>query len=148
VRINLSDVPGQGNFYRFLMNREIDRGVAHAHVLDVLEKTCSEPEEKFPVSDYGRTIFDDKGNDGRNIELLVEVSFEYKQGDSAWVFIQSLDATSAAFYRDLDDQLVAIFNPFVEPVFLKSHIDGGAFGVFGSAILSDSVLFIYPQDNP
>lgn len=148
VRVNLSDVPGQENFYRFLMNREIDRSVKHAHVLDVLEKTCTEPDEKFRVSDYGRTIFDDKGNDGRNIELLVEVTYEYNQGDSAWVFIQSLDATAAAFYRDLDDQLVSIFNPFVEPVFLKSYIDGGALGVFGSVVLSDSVLFIYPQDNP
>ena len=148
VRINISDVPGQENFYRFLMTREIDRSVKHAHILDVIEKTCTEPEEKFEVSDYGRTIFDDKGNDGRNLELLVEVSFEYSKGDSAWVFIQSMDPKSAAFYRDLDDQLVSIFNPFVEPVFIKSSIDGGALGVFGSAVLSDSVLFIYPQDTP
>jgi hypothetical protein len=79
---------------------------------------------------------------------LAEVSFEYSEGDSTWITMQSLDKKAALFYKDLDDQLITIVNPFVEPVFLESRITGGAVGFFGSAVLSDSVLFIYPQDNP
>ncbi|MEO5675815.1 MAG: hypothetical protein ABIQ74_14330 [Chitinophagales bacterium] len=79
--------------------------------------------------------------------MLVEVSFEYNEGDTGYVFVQSMDKTSAEFFDNLDQQLQSIHNPFVEPVFLKSRIEG-CFGIFGSAVLSDSVLFIYPQDNP
>ncbi|MBL0110618.1 MAG: hypothetical protein IPP42_07080 [Saprospiraceae bacterium] len=79
--------------------------------------------------------------------LPIEVTFEYDKGDEGWVFIQSLDQNAAAFYKDLDDQLQSIQNPFVEPVFIKTKIPG-AVGVFGSAVLSDSVLFVYPRDHP
>ena len=148
VSIVLEDPAGPGNFYRFEMNREIDNSVAHAHILDVVLSTCTQQGEKFWVTDIGRTIFSDEGNDGRNLELLVEVSFEYSEGDSTWITMQSLDEKAALFYKELDDQLISIVNPFVEPVFLESKISGGAVGFFGSAVLSDSVLFIYPQDNP
>ena len=80
--------------------------------------------------------------------MSIEVSFEYSKGDSGWVMIQSLDKNSALFYRDLDEQLQSIQNPFVEPVFINTRISGGALGIFGSAVLSDSVLFIYPRDHP
>ena len=148
VNIILRDPEGPGNYYRFLMNRQIDNSVAHAHILDVIQSTCTAEGEKFWVTDLGRTIFSDEGNDGRDLDLLVEVSFEYSEGDSTWITMQSLDEKSALFYKELDDQLISIINPFVEPVFLESTIEGGAIGFFGSAVLSDSVLFIYPQDNP
>ncbi len=85
--------------------------------------------------------------DGQKIVMPIEVTYEYEKGDSGWVIMQSLDKNSADFYKQLDDQAQAILNPFVEPVFLNTKIEG-AMGVFGSAVLSDSVLFIYPQDNP
>ncbi len=147
VKIQLQDPEGSPNNYRFQMNRRIDNTVSHAHELDVVQSDCTSG-ELFWVSDIGRTIFNDKGTDGLLLELLVEVSFEYSAGDSTWVTIQSLDAKAARFYKELDDQLISILNPFVEPVFLKSQIDGGAVGFFGSAVLTDSILFIYPQDNP
>ncbi len=147
VKIKFTDAAGERNYYRFQMNRKIDRTVPHAHVLDVVTSNCT-GDDKFPVTDLGRSIFNDIGNDGGNLDVLVEVSFEYSQGDSTWVFIQSLDPKAAAFYEELDEQLVTVVNPFVEPLFLKSKIEGGAIGVFGSVVLSDSVLFIYPQDNP
>lgn len=147
VNIRIRDADGRGNYYRFQMNRRINRTVAHAHVLEVVPNDCTDGED-FWITDLGRTIFNDVGNDGAVLDLLVEVSFEYSQGDSTWIAIQSLDERSAAFYQELDDQLISILNPFVEPVFLKSQIEGGAIGVFGSAVLSDSVLFVYPQDNP
>jgi len=81
------------------------------------------------------------------MKMLIEVSFEYKEGDTAWIFLQSLDPASAEYFQDADKQLQSVLNPFVEPEFIGSQIDG-AFGVFGSAVLSDSNLFIYPMDNP
>ncbi|GJM27684.1 MAG: hypothetical protein DHS20C17_03190 [Cyclobacteriaceae bacterium] len=148
VNIMLKDPEGSGDFYRFEMNRQIDNSVAHAHILDVIQSTCTAEGEMFWVKDIGRTVFSDEGNDGQELDLLVEVSFEYSEGDSTWITMQSLNETAAAFYKELDDQLISIVNPFVEPVFLESKIDGGAVGFFGSAVKSDSVLFIYPQDNP
>ena len=144
--IKFRDVPGEQNYYRSQMNRMIDTSRHHAHVLDVIKNDCTNG-ERFLNIDYGRTIFNDQNIDGQLLEVNIEVSFEYLEGDSAIVYIQSLDAKAAKFYQDLDDQLAAIQNPFVEPVFLDSEIDG-AIGVFGSAVLSDPVLFIYPQDNP
>ena len=148
VNIILTDPKGPGNYYRFKMNRQIDNSVAHAHILDVIQSTCTGEGEKFWVTDLGRTIFSDEGNDGQVLDLLAEVSFEYSEGDSTWVTMQSLDEKAALFYKELDDQLITIVNPFVEPVFLEGKIEGGAIGFFGSVVPSDSVLFIYPQDNP
>ena len=148
VIITITDHPGTQDYYRFQMNRMIDTSVHHAHVLDKFVNTCvSGPEEKFPVKDIGRIVFSDEYADGQKIVMSIEVAYEYSRGDSSWVFIQSLDKNSAEFYKDLDDQLQAIYNPYVEPVFINTKIPG-AIGVFGSAVLSDSVLFIYPSDHP
>ena len=146
VTIWITDPPGQGNFYRFQMNRIIDNTRFHAHVLDGWVPDCSN-DKKFFVRDLGRLIYSDQYIDGQEMKLNIEVSFEYRKGDSAWVFIQSLDRNSAEFYQEIDRQLQSILNPFVEPEFIGTKIPG-AIGVFGSAVLSDSVLFIYPQDNP
>lgn len=148
VIIRIMDHPGTQDFYRFQMNRMIDSSVKHAHALDRFINTCvSGPGEKFFVKDIGRIVFSDENADGENIVMTIEVSYEYDKGDKGWVFMQSLDKNSAEFYKDLDDQLQAIYNPFVEPVLVNSKIKG-AIGVFGSAVLSDSVLFVYPRDNP
>jgi hypothetical protein len=148
VIITITDHSGTSDYYRFQMNRMIDTSVHHAHVLDGFVNTCvSGPDEKFPVKDIGRIVFNDEYADGQKIVMSIEVTYEYSKGDSGWVFVQSLDKNSAEFYKDLDDQLQAIYNPFVEPVFINTKIPG-AIGVFGSAVLSDSVLFIYPRDHP
>ena len=148
VIITITDHPGTKDYYRFQMNRVIDTSVHHAHVLDGFINTCvSGPNEKFPVKDIGRVVFTDENADGQKIVMPIEVTYEYKRGDSGWIFMQSLDKSSAEFYKDLDDQLQAIYNPFVEPVFIRTQIPG-AIGFFGSAVLSDSVLFVYPRNNP
>ena len=148
VIIKITDHPGTADYYRFQMNRVIDTSVHHAHVLDGFVNTCvSGPDEKIPVTDIGRIVFTDENRDGQKIAMSIEVTYEYDKEDSGWVFIQSLDKNSAEFYKDLDDQFQAIFNPFVEPVFINTKIPG-AIGVFGSAVLSDSVLFVYPRDHP
>ncbi len=148
VIVSITDKPGSPDYYRFQMNRMIDTSRHHAHVLDKFINTCvSGPTEKFLVKDIGRIVFNDENADGQKITMSVEVTYEYKRNDTGWVFIQSLDKNSAEFYKDLDEQLQAIQNPFVEPVFLNTKIKG-AIGVFGSAVMSDSVLFIYPRNNP
>ncbi len=147
VIIKITDHPGSRDCYRFQMNTMIDSSVKHAHVLDGFINTCASSNELFPVTDIGRIVFTDENADGQKIVMSIEVTYEYSQGNSGWIFIQSLDKNSAEFYKDLDDQLQAIQNPFVEPVFINTKIPG-AIGVFGSAVLSDSVLFIYPRDHP
>jgi len=147
VIIKITDHPGRQDYYRFQMNRMIDNSVKHAHVLDGFINTCTSANELFPVTDIGRIVFTDENADGQKITMSIEVTYEYDKDDEGWVFIQSLDKNSAEFYKDLDDQLQAIYNPFVEPVFINTKIPG-AIGVFGSAVLSDSVLFVYPIDNP
>ena len=147
VIIDLTDHPGTPDYYRFQMNRMIDTSVHHAHVLDVFVNTCVKKDEEFLVKDVGRIVFSDENSDGKKMRLPIEVSYEYDKGDEGWIFIQTLDKNSAEFYKDLDDQLQAIQNPFVEPVFIKTKIKG-AVGVFGSAVLSDSVRFVYPRKNP
>ncbi len=148
VIITITDNPGTQDYYRFQMNRMIDTSVHHAHVLDKFINTCvSGPNEKFFVKDIGRIVFTDENADGQKIVMSVEVTYEYSKDDEGWVMIQSLDKNSAEFYKDLDEQLQAIQNPFVEPVFLNTKIKG-AIGVFGSAVISDSVLFVYPRDHP
>lgn len=148
VIIKITDNRGTKDYYRFQMNRMIDTSVHHAHVLDGFVNTCvSGPNEEFFVKDIGRIVFTDENADGQIITMSIEVTYEYDKDDEGWIMIQSLDKNSAEFYKDLDDQLQAIYNPFVEPVFLNTKISG-AVGVFGSAVLSDSVLFVYPRDNP
>jgi hypothetical protein len=62
------------------------------------------------------------------------------------VYIQSLDINVARFYDTLDRQHEANRNPFAEPVFLKSNIEG-AFGVFGAVNISQPYFFIFPEDH-
>jgi len=146
VIITFHDAPGTGNFYRYQMDRLIDKNPRHVDVLEVIENTCAQEGELFPVSDIGRSVFsdfDDETIDGEELRLFIEVAFEYQKGDTGWVYLQSLDRASAEFYRDLDEQLLARENPFVEPVFIETQIEG-AIGVFGSAVFSDPWLFIYP----
>lgn len=148
VIVTITDNPGTTDYYRFQMNRIIDTSIKHAHVLDGFINTCvSGPNEEFPVKDIGRIVFNDENADGQKIVMSIEVTFEYDKGDEGWVMIQSLDKNAAEFYKDLDDQLQAIQNPFVEPVFINTKIPG-AIGFFGSAVLSDSVRFVYPRKNP
>ncbi len=147
VIIKYQDPPGSGNYYRFQMDRMMDNTRFHAHVLDGIPNNCTQPGELFFTRDLGRVIFSDIGYDGTIAEENVEVSYEYRQGDETTVYLLSLDQKSATFFKDLDDQLQSILNPFVEPTFLHSTIEG-TLGVFGSAVQSDPFPFTYPQDNP
>ena len=91
VIINIKDPVGVDDNYRFRMDRMIDTSVYHAHVLDGFINNCTQPGELFRVEDIGRVVFSDEKVDGQNIEMYIEVSYEYSEGDEGWVFIQSID---------------------------------------------------------
>jgi hypothetical protein len=143
VVVNFTDVPGSENYYRFQMNRWIDNGVYGTSNLSTVHSTCTNG-DPFYITETGRTIFNDKNIDGQPITMTIEPAFDHQQDDSTYVFVQSLDKNSAEFYDNIDKQKLSQVNPFVEPVFLKTKIEG-CIGIFGSAIPSDSILFIFPE---
>ncbi|CAN5439904.1 hypothetical protein BH10BAC1_BH10BAC1_14690 [soil metagenome] len=143
VIINFNDISGSENFYRFQMNRMIDSSVYGASNLGLIHSICTNG-SPFYIKEFGRSIYFDKGIDGQAMQFVIEPAFKHQQDDTTYVIVQSLDKNSAEFYDNIDKQKLSQLNPFVEPVFLKTKIDG-CIGVFGSAFASDSVLFIYPE---
>jgi hypothetical protein len=143
VIVNFNDIAGSENFYRYQMNRMIDSSVYGASNLGLIHSTCTNG-LPFYITELGRSIYFDKGIDGQTLEFVTEPAFLHQQDDTAYVFVQSLDKNSAEFYDNLDKQKLAQYNPFIEPVFLKTKIDG-CLGIFGSIVTSDSVQFIYPE---
>lgn len=143
VIVNFTDFAGTENFYRYQMSRAIDSSVYGSSSLGLIHSTCTNG-AFFYVREFSRSIYFDKGLDGQSMQLIVEPAYGHSQGDTAFVFVQSLDKNSAEFYDNLDKQKLAQYNPFIEPVFLKTKIPG-CIGVFGSAVVSDSLLFIYPE---
>lgn len=143
VIMNFNDIAGSENFYRFQMNRVVDSTVYGASNLGLVHSTCI-GSGHFNYTELGRSIYFDKGLDGQSMQFVIEPALKHKQGDVTYLFLQSLDKNSAEFYDNIDKQKLAQLNPFVEPVYLKTKIEG-CIGVFGSAVISDSVLFIYPE---
>lgn len=143
VIVNFKDTPGSENFYRYRMNRIIDSSVYGGSNLGAIHSTCTNG-NLFFISEIGRSIFFDKGLDGQDLKIVMEPGYTHQQDDTAYIFIESVDKNTAEFYDNLDKQKLAQFNPFIEPVFIKSKIEG-CIGVFGSAVVSDSVLFVYPE---
>ena len=143
VIINFTDIAGSENFYRYQMSRAIDSSVYGSSSLGLIHSTCTNG-ALFYIREVSRSIYFDKGLDGQSMQLIVEPAYGHSQNDTAFVFVQSLDKNSAEFYDNLDKQKLAQYNPFIEPVFLKTKI-AGCIGIFGSAVVSDSLLFVYPE---
>jgi len=143
VVVEFTDATGQENYYRYQMGRMIDSTVYGASNLGLIHSTCV-GSNFFYVRELGRSIYNDKGLDGQPLTFTVEPAYKHQQDDSTYVILQSLDSASADFYDQLDKQKLAQLNPFVEPVFIKTKIEG-CIGVFGSQVPSDSVLFVYPE---
>ena len=141
VVTTIQDVAGQSNFYRYQMTRMIDSSVVGTNVK--LKSDCL-GRDSISYTEIGRTAFDDTGLDGGLIKMVIEPAFSHKVGIRGTVRVQTLDANTAAFYNNVDNQKVATYNPFVEPVFLKTQIDG-CIGIFGAYVLSEPVAFIYPE---
>ena len=144
VVVDFRDLAGMENQYRFLMTRPLDN--EHETVDDrEYSSTCLADGEVVEVDEIGRFVYYDNKLDGIPVTFVVEPAYTHRRGDESWVHIQSLSRDAADFYYSLDLQREANINPFIEPVFLESNIDG-AIGVFGAVNRSDAVHFVFPED--
>lgn len=144
VIVDFDDVPGQRNQYRYQMDRPLNN--VHETVDDFeVRSTCLSDGETYTVSEYGRFIYFDEGVDGAPVRFVVEPAFTHYKDDTGVVYIQSLSQEVADYYDVLDRQREANINPFIEPVFLKTQIEG-AVGVFGAINRSEPVHYVFPLD--
>ena len=135
VVVAFTDLPNQRNYYRYRMDR----------VLKTSNKdipNCAVG--PYPATEIGRSVFFDTNIDGAPLKIVIEPAFQHQKGDTARIYLQTLDAASARFFDDLDRQKNAKINPFVEPVFITSNIPG-AFGIFGTCNYSKPTKFVFPE---
>lgn len=143
VVFHLKDDPATANYYRYEMHRMADTATYWGE--NKFKSPILKGNETTRVSEIGRTIFSDASFSGGNFSFAIEPVFKHKKGDTTYVFLQVCDKNMFDFYDQLDKQMLAQKNPFVEPVFFVPQQFPNAFGVFGSYALSDSVLFVYPE---
>ena len=141
VVVDFSDEIGP-NYYRYQMDRLLDTSTL-ATLKDNFVP-CIINDETYPISEVGRFVYFDTGKDGLPVKFIVEPAYKHREGNVGTVIIQSLDKISADFFNSLDEQRLGTVNPFVEPVFLKSSIEG-AVGVFGTISPSEGVEFVFPD---
>jgi Domain of unknown function (DUF4249) len=142
VIFDFTDLAGQENFYRYQMVRMVDSTVRTASNKKY-QSQCNGA-NLFKVIEVGRSVYPDKNIDGLPLKFTIEPSYTHKKGSKAKVYIQTIDTKSAAFFDVLDRQKLSSYNPFVEPVFLKTQISG-CIGVFGSMAISEPLDFEYPE---
>lgn len=142
IILDFDDIPNQRNNYRFFMKRDVDSTIRTAN--NKTYRTECNGANKFSVIEVGRSVYPDQNNTNSRMSFVIEPAFTHKKGQKAEVFLQTMDSQSAIFYDAIDRQKLATYNPFVEPVFLKSQIVG-CIGVFGSMNISDPVDFEYPE---
>ncbi|MEP6595406.1 MAG: DUF4249 family protein [Ginsengibacter sp.] len=141
IIIKYTDKPAEENYYRYEMGRIIDSSVATS---GGIKSNCLET-QKYYIKDIGRTIYPDKNVDGLVLSFVAEPAYTHKQNDTGYIRLQSVDKNIFNFYDNLDQQKLAQYNPFVEPVFIVPGQFKDAIGVFGAYAVSDSVLFVYPE---
>jgi hypothetical protein len=140
VKVSFRDPPGERNFYRFEMARTL------VHSRPRYEGDTNRYCYRTPFQDeeIGRSVYKDDATDGQEMSIVIEPANTHKQGDVGTIRLQTLDPASARFFDQLARQKLALTNPFVEPVFLKTEIPG-AIGVFGAVNQSAPVSFTFPQ---
>ncbi|MFK7920405.1 MAG: DUF4249 family protein [Bacteroidia bacterium] len=104
-------------------------------------------------SDFSRTI-SDQGIDGQKMEIAIVPYINMipqtetlpdgsqRQYYTVWVILETQSKALTSFQLSAEDQSSAYADPFVEPIFLKSNIEGGL-GVFGAYQRSDTVWIKY-----
>lgn len=143
VVMHLKDDPAAKNFYRYEMHRTADTATYWGE--NKFKSPILKNNETTPVSEIGRTIFSDASFSGGNFSFAIEPVFKHRKDLVTYVRIQICDQNMFNFYDELDQQMLALKNPFVEPIFLLPKQFKNAFGVFGSYAVSDSVRFVYPE---
>lgn len=145
VIVDFLDIAGQPNQYRFQMDRPLDN--RHETVDDFeYSSTCLAEGESFVIQEIGRLVYFDTNFDGAPVRFVSEPAYINFKDDPGVVYIQSLNRDVAEFYDVLDRQREANINPFIEPVFLDSNIEG-AIGVFGAINRSEGIDFLFPEDS-
>ncbi|MFA9392493.1 MAG: hypothetical protein ACERKD_21965 [Prolixibacteraceae bacterium] len=143
VVFHLIDDQASENYYRYEMHRTADTATYWGE--NKFQSPILKNDETTSVSEIGRTIFSDASFSGGKFTFAIEPVFKHKEGDVTYVFLQICDKNMYSFFDELDKQMLALKNPFVEPVFLNKGQFQNAWGVFGSYAVSDSVKFIYPE---
>ena len=135
IVVNFTDLPNTQNYYRYRMDRVLTKSQKD------IPNCATGP---YAATELGRSIYFDTNVDGAGLTIVIEPAFKHNTGDTAHIYLQTLDAASARFFDDLDRQKSAKINPFIEPVFITSNISD-AFGIFGSCNYSQPVKFTYPE---
>jgi hypothetical protein len=141
IVVEYTDKAGEANYYRLMMERTLTKS-KRLNETDTTTLGCAVG--PYRAVEIGRSVYRDVGQDGQPASFAVEPAFKHWAGAEATVRLETLDPVSADFFDNLDRQKLAQFNPFVEPVFLKTKI-AGCLGVFGAVNVSDPALFVYPE---
>ncbi len=139
VVINIRDQNCPDAYYRYTMARSIDSSTYDASGI----KSPCLTDQRVRVLEIGRTVFPSRGSG--MLTIVAEPTYLHKKGDVGYIRLQTMDKNSFDFYDQIDRQKLALFNPFVEPVFLRPTQFPNAVGVFGAIAVSDSVRFVYPE---
>lgn len=143
VIIYFRDVPAQANYYRYEMDRFIDTATKKAEVKIV--SPCL-GRDSVQVQELGRSVFNDIGQDGQQLKIVIEPAYSHSTGTKGYIRIQSIDKNAYDFFDQLDKQKLSQFNPFIEPVFLRDGQFGSkAIGYFSAMVKSNAAAFIYPE---
>lgn len=141
ITLSFQDNPTVGQYYRFEMRRFAD---STAYKPSGGKTPCING-LTVPVKEIGRTIYSDQNTNNLGLTITFEPSFKHKEGDETYIFLQVLDKNAFDFFDQIDRQKQGLFNPFIEPTFIKFTQFKNAFGCFSAYSLSDSVKFIYPE---
>jgi hypothetical protein len=143
VIVYFKDVPTQTNYYRYEMLRYVDSSYQKASATNI--SVCL-GKDTVLVHELGRSVYSDEGLSGQQIKIVIEPAYTHKAGVQGKVYMQSIDKNAFDFFNQLDQQKLAQFNPFVEPVFLKDGQFGSkAIGYFSAKVNSNPVPFVFPE---
>ena len=143
------DIPQESNYYRYEMYRAVDSTVRRGE--KTLYGSCL-ANDTVMFRELGRSVYSDLNLEGQQIKIVVEPALSHTPDTTrgyyvvGWVRIQSLDKASYEFYDQIDRQKLGVYNPFVEPLFLREGQFGkDAFGFFGSRVRSKPLKFTFPE---
>ena len=140
IKVSFHDPAGQANYYRFSLVRTLTS--SRPRFEGDTNRYCARG--PFVDEEIGRSVYPDASTDGQDMYFIIEPANKHKAGQTGAIRLQTLDPASARFFDQLDRQKLALTNPFVEPVFLKTEIPG-AIGVFGALNQSAPVSFTFPE---
>ncbi len=138
-----NDLPNESNYYRYEMLREVDSSVRRGE--KKLYGSCL-ANDTIQYRELGRSVYSDQNLGDQQIIIVVEPALSHRKDLVGMVRIQSIDKASYEFYDQIDRQKLGVYNPFVEPFFLRDGQFGkDAIGFFGSRIKSAPVTFVFPE---